>query len=116
MQYHNIESEFGAGLGQWWGRRGLSQGPDSGDKVQTKEEGGKIWGQETKGRDLGQEATGGIRKGQQVPESEWQGKIRYSGRIQAGKVEHTKIILIQAGECSQLKPFFKKNRVPFINS
>lgn len=84
--------------------------------MQTKEEGGKIWGQETKGRDLGQEATGGIRKGQQVPESEWQGKIRYSGRIQAGKVEHTKIILIQAGECSQLKPFFKKNRVPFINS
>lgn len=40
-------------MGAW----GLSQGPDSGDKVQTKEEAGKIWGQETNGRDLGQEAS-----------------------------------------------------------
>lgn len=47
--------ELRAGLGVL--RRVLSQGPDTGDQVQIKEEAGKIWGEGTNDRDLGQKAT-----------------------------------------------------------
>lgn len=94
---------------------GLFQDSDTEDQVQIKEEAGKTWVKEANGRGLGPNSQG------EASERESEARAGVTGinqvcraRIEARKLEHTKIFVIQAGGCSQLRLFL--NRPAFISS
>jgi hypothetical protein len=87
---------------------------DTEDQLQTTEEAGKTWGNGACGETWGQTQ-------HEASETECEARVGVTRinqicntRMEDRKLEHTKTIVIQAGDCSQLETFL--GRPAFINS